>query len=204
MTRQINSRRVFQLPGYFGFASNGVITRTHLVDHHIPAHSQCGRHFWNTQILIILWKERTYGQTWCHMPKNCLRILLMEETEGMEAGSHTLWERSCSRISQANIPVLQVLSPKFYPSFFSQANIPATSFISQVLSKFYLPGKHPCYKFYFGQLNVFFTWAVRLQSDDPLHNWRSRHLLHKNWFKLEMGFQGWDFRFRISRMTFQK
>ena len=38
------------------------------------------------------------------MKWNCLRILLMEETEGMEAGSHTLWESSCSLISQANIP----------------------------------------------------------------------------------------------------
>ena len=28
----------------------------------------------------------------------------MEETEGMEAGSHTLWESNCSLISQANIP----------------------------------------------------------------------------------------------------
>ena len=47
-----------------------------------------------TQNLIILEK----------MKRNCLRILLMEETEGMEAGSHTLWESNCSLISQANIP----------------------------------------------------------------------------------------------------
>ena len=33
-----------------------------------------------------------------------LSDLLMEDTEGMEAGSQTLWESSWSRISQANIP----------------------------------------------------------------------------------------------------
>ena len=40
----------------------------------------------------------------CH-----LRILLMEDTEGMEAGSHTRWASSCSRISHANRPGLSVL-----------------------------------------------------------------------------------------------
>ena len=33
-----------------------------------------------------------------------------------------------------------------------------------------LPSKHPCYKFDWSQSNVFPTWAVCLQSDDPLHN----------------------------------
>ena len=33
----------------------------------------------------------------------------MEDTEGMEEGSHTLWASSCSLISQANMPGLSVL-----------------------------------------------------------------------------------------------
>ena len=39
-----------------------------------------------------------------------LRILLMEETEGMEAGSQTRWASSCSRISQANTAGFSVFS----------------------------------------------------------------------------------------------
>ena len=37
-----------------------------------------------------------------------LKILLIEETDGIEAGSQTLCANNCSRISQANIPGLSV------------------------------------------------------------------------------------------------
>ena len=58
----------------------------------------------------IDWQFREKNKHATEMVKNCLRILLMEETEGMEAGSHTLWESSCSLISQANIPATSFIA----------------------------------------------------------------------------------------------
>ena len=79
--------------------------KAYLVDLDILAHSQCGPHSWDKHLHKFLQGQqdaRYMRRKW-----NCLRILLMEETEGMEAGSHTLWESNCSLISQANIPEAQ-------------------------------------------------------------------------------------------------
>ena len=197
VTRQINSRKVLQL-GYFGFATNGVKTGAHLAAHHIPAHSQCGRHFWNTQIFIILWKEKTkihldrhdvicqriaWGSCWWRRRRGWRRGRTLS---GREAAPGSPRQTSLPQVLSPSFS--QVLSPKFYPSFISQANIPATTF-TLASSTCFSPGLSV-----FSLMILFTTDGVATCCTKK--DFRNRIS--------GMRFQGWDFRNLISGMRFQK
>ena len=128
------------------------------------------------------WQFREKNKHATKMVKNCLRILLMEETEGMEAGSHTLWESSCSLISQANIP--------------------ATSFIAWSLVRKFLFHHLGCPSsvgWSFSQLTEWplaaqkFTWFKLKLNLVAASAQRRREQV------LDAGFQGRDFRIRDFR-----
>ena len=140
----------------FGFSFLFDDTRkitAYLVDLDILAHSQCGPHSWDKHLHKFLQGQQDARYT--RMKWNYLRILLMEETEGMEAGSQTLWESNCSLISQANIPEGQGQAKWGHGHWSGYATF------------------------------VFATWTVSFQSDYSFHNWWGCHLLHKKCFLLE-------------------
>ena len=133
------------------------LTGAHLVVQHILAHWQCGLRFWNTNIVTwSFWKENR---------KTCWLAVWREKQTCNKNGEELPEDPVDGGDGGDGGGVTHPLGEQLLPD---------------------LPSKHTCNKFYslvtghWSGSFSFITWAVRLQSDDPFHNWRSGHLLRKN------------------------